>query len=480
MTSPSRSTSTGSRATAAGCAPACASSGCRTSSPPSTASGCSSRGPTRDRPGGRWPTPRRPRSKQDVVLARTRPASTCCGSTATSAGPSSTTPPTATGCCCGRTCRCSGATAGRAPAGGPPGGRGGRPARPPSVGRRLVRPQRAAGHGYGAGLPGAGEAGGGGRRRPRPGLARLGWRFSPGRSCRRWNKTVLDRSMRRTLEKADGSRPVVAHSGILPHPAWGTDSHLYLGWYLGSTSATCPRSWPACPSWPASSPSSAPRRCPPPPASASPSAGPTSTGRTWPRAHALQKVPFDRVRAARRLRQLRGVARRHPGATRPSWSASTSRPCAASSTARAGGSAMFCLADAQPAVVVVGARPSTGSPRPAYDALAAACAPVIVVADRPAVSYRPGEDTRPRRPRGQRPADADRRGPWSGAARLAGRRHDLGVRGRDRRRQLRAASAISAWPRPTPRDRRLWSSSSTSESAGGEAHNRYESQIVPP
>ena len=48
-----------------------------------------------------------------------------------------------------------------------------------------------------------------------------------------WNKTGLDRSIRRALERADGSRPVVAHSGILPHPAWGTDSHLYFGWYHG-------------------------------------------------------------------------------------------------------------------------------------------------------------------------------------------------------------------------------------------------------
>ena len=48
-----------------------------------------------------------------------------------------------------------------------------------------------------------------------------------------WNKTALDRSIRRTLERSDGSREVVAHSGILPHPAWGTDSHLYFGWYHG-------------------------------------------------------------------------------------------------------------------------------------------------------------------------------------------------------------------------------------------------------
>ena len=36
-----------------------------------------------------------------------------------------------------------------------------------------------------------------------------------------WNKTGLDRSIRRALERADGSRTVVAHSGVLPHPGVG-------------------------------------------------------------------------------------------------------------------------------------------------------------------------------------------------------------------------------------------------------------------
>ena len=50
-----------------------------------------------------------------------------------------------------------------------------------------------------------------------------------------WNKTVLDRSVKRAIEKADSTRPVIAHSGVLPHPPLldGTDSHLYFGWYHG-------------------------------------------------------------------------------------------------------------------------------------------------------------------------------------------------------------------------------------------------------
>ena len=50
-----------------------------------------------------------------------------------------------------------------------------------------------------------------------------------------WNKTVLDRSVKRTMAKADSSRPVIAHSGVLPHPPQldGTDSHLSFGWLHG-------------------------------------------------------------------------------------------------------------------------------------------------------------------------------------------------------------------------------------------------------
>src|SRR4051794_4731079 len=49
-----------------------------------------------------------------------------------------------------------------------------------------------------------------------------------------FNKTVLDGSIKRTLEKADPTRPVVPHSGVLPHVgSGGTDTHVYFGWYHG-------------------------------------------------------------------------------------------------------------------------------------------------------------------------------------------------------------------------------------------------------
>jgi beta-mannosidase len=51
-----------------------------------------------------------------------------------------------------------------------------------------------------------------------------------------WNRTVLDRWVKRALERADDTRQVVAHSGVLPHLPQldGTDSHLWFGWLHGA------------------------------------------------------------------------------------------------------------------------------------------------------------------------------------------------------------------------------------------------------
>lgn len=50
-----------------------------------------------------------------------------------------------------------------------------------------------------------------------------------------WNKSVLDRWVKRAIERADPTRLVVPHSGVLPHfpRIDGTDSHVYFGWYHG-------------------------------------------------------------------------------------------------------------------------------------------------------------------------------------------------------------------------------------------------------
>lgn len=51
-----------------------------------------------------------------------------------------------------------------------------------------------------------------------------------------WNKSVLDRWVKRTIERSDPSRPVIAHSGVVAHLPQlnGTDSHLWFGWRSGN------------------------------------------------------------------------------------------------------------------------------------------------------------------------------------------------------------------------------------------------------
>lgn len=64
-----------------------------------------------------------------------------------------------------------------------------------------------------------------------------------------WNRTVLDRAIRRAFSRDDPSRPVVAHSDVAPHvpKLSGSDVGLYFGWFDGEAAdiaeyaATLPR-----------------------------------------------------------------------------------------------------------------------------------------------------------------------------------------------------------------------------------------------
>jgi beta-mannosidase len=225
----------------------------------------------------------------------------------------------------------------------------------------------------------------------RPGVpvpARTVARFVAGQILPTRNKTALDRSIRRTLEKADSSRPVVAHSGILPHPAWGTDSHLWFGWYHGDE-----RDFPAMM---ARFPVLA-RFVSEFGAQAVPATATFCQPERWPdldwahlaRAHALQKAMFDRRvppasyttfeawRDATQTYQANLIRYHVETIRRLKY-----RP--------AGGFCQFMLADSQPAVswsVLDHER----VPKAGYEALAAACAPVIVVADRLAADYARGD-----------------------------------------------------------------------------------------
>jgi beta-mannosidase len=56
-----------------------------------------------------------------------------------------------------------------------------------------------------------------------------------------WNKDVLDRSITRAIRKADPTRAVDPHSGILPgFGTAGTDAHFYFGWYHGHMDGLAP------------------------------------------------------------------------------------------------------------------------------------------------------------------------------------------------------------------------------------------------
>jgi len=205
-----------------------------------------------------------------------------------------------------------------------------------------------------------------------------------------WNKSVLDRSIRRVLESTDGSRPVVAHSGVFPHPPLfdGTDTHTYFGWYYGDEAdfARAMRWWPRLARFVTEFGAQA---VPEDAAFLEPERWPDLD---WDRAyrnHALQKpfmdryVPpadhatFDEWRDATQRYQAR-LIRHHVEALRRLKYA----PC--------GGFAQFNFADGFESVTwsVLGhdRRPKAG-----YAALAEACAPVLVVCDPLPEAVHPGE-----------------------------------------------------------------------------------------
>jgi beta-mannosidase len=206
-----------------------------------------------------------------------------------------------------------------------------------------------------------------------------------------WNKTVLDGSIKRAFQRADGTRPVVPHSGVVPHPPRfdGTDAHLYFGWYWGDE-----RQFPAfCRAVPRMA-----RFVTEFGAQAVPTGDvPFLEPERWPdldwerlaHTHGLQRSAFDRyVPPAEH-------------ATFESWQAATQRYQATLlkhhvETLRrlkyrpAGGFAMFSLADGHLAVswsvVDHERRPKLG-----LAALREACRPVIVVADRLPAEVVPGD-----------------------------------------------------------------------------------------
>ncbi|HET9601024.1 MAG TPA: hypothetical protein VFP08_05515 [Acidimicrobiales bacterium] len=205
-----------------------------------------------------------------------------------------------------------------------------------------------------------------------------------------WNRSILDARIKRTLERADGTRPVIAHSGVAPHLPQldGTDSHLYFGWYHGDE-----RDLPGfAAAWPKMV-----RFVSEFGAQAVPTHAEFMAPGDWPdldwdhlaRRHSLQKTVFDE----------RVPPDDH--ATFAGWQEATQRYQARLlrhhiETLRrlkyspTGGFCLFSLADAAPAVTwsILG---HDRSAKRAYYAVAEACRPVIVVADRIPSGVVPGE-----------------------------------------------------------------------------------------
>jgi beta-mannosidase len=213
--------------------------------------------------------------------------------------------------------------------------------------------------------------------------------FVIGQQLPTWNKTVLDNTIKRALERADKTRPVLAHSGVLPHVGGtGTDTHVYFGWYHGQE-----RDFPE---WL--------RRVPRLAqfvsefgSQAIPDSDAFMGAERWPdldwtrlaHTHCLQLEPFERYVPPANY------------ANYDDWRAATQRYQATIlkhhiETLRrlkyrpTGGFAAFFWADAHPAVTW-SVLDHERKQKLGYYALAAACAPVIVVAERPDASYSPGD-----------------------------------------------------------------------------------------
>ncbi len=219
--------------------------------------------------------------------------------------------------------------------------------------------------------------------------AQLGVRAVAAQQLPTWNKTVLDRAVKRAIDGADGTRPVIPHSGVLPHlPALrGTDSHLYFGWYFGNE-----RDLPAF----AKAVPSQVRFPTEFGAQAVPDSDDFMESGGWPdldwerlaHTHSLQLAILDRF-----------VPR--DGHTYESWKAATQAYQATVirhhvETLRrlkyrpTGGFAQFSFADGHPAVTW-SVLDHTRLPKAGHAALVAACRPVIVVADRLPAVVHPGD-----------------------------------------------------------------------------------------
>ncbi|MGE0879517.1 MAG: sugar-binding domain-containing protein [Acidimicrobiia bacterium] len=214
-------------------------------------------------------------------------------------------------------------------------------------------------------------------------------RYTIAQTVPTWNRSILDRSVKRSIAKGDETRPVVAHSGVWPHLPQldGTDSHIYVGWYHGDE-----RDFPDyCRRWPRMA-----RFVSEFGAQAVPQNADFMEPDRWPdldwdrltATHGLQKTIFDRLvppSGYRRFEDWKAATQAYQ-ATMLKHYVETLRRLKYRPT---GGFCQFSLADAHPSVTwsVLG---HDRQAKAGYHALADACRPVIVVADRLPATLAPG------------------------------------------------------------------------------------------
>ena len=219
--------------------------------------------------------------------------------------------------------------------------------------------------------------------------AQMGVRALASMQLPTWNKSVLDRAVKKAIDGVDGTRPTIAHSGVMPHlpKLQGTDSHLYFGWYFGDE-----RDFPA---FARALPSQV--RFPTEfGAQAVPETDDFVGGDEWP------DLDWERLTTTHNLqRSILDKYVPRDGHTYESWKQATQEYQATVvrhhiETLRrlkyrpTGGFAQFSFADSHPAITWA-VLDHERAPKLAHEALVAACRPVIVVADRPPAEVRPGD-----------------------------------------------------------------------------------------
>ena len=255
-------------------------------------------------------------------------------------------------------------------------------------------------------------------------VRRAALRWKLGQALPSWNRSILDRSVAETLAASDRSRPVIAHSGVWPHlpQLSGTSTHLWAGWRWGRTAdlARLLRWWPRLGRFVAEFGAQAP-------------AGDGSlldldgdAAARWP------DLDWSDL-SDRYALELGPVRRQVPPEAHPSladWTAAAQAHQAEVvrrhvETLRrlkyrpTGGFAAFALADPAPAATAA-LLDHERTPKPAWEAFVAACAPTIAVLDELPERVQARRPAEPRAARGQRPA---------GAGRGAAHRRDRGVGG---------------------------------------------------